>query len=187
MLCWEETCLQGPPLTPPSLLASLPQPPSAELFHYDSTNAVNWGMRGEAVGLGSRQGGGSAGAMGLPPCCRQLQKWDLDQRDKGRDGGVPAALEGAAGGEGAAAHVCFLFVSHRVQGKMALRRDCHLEVTPRGGPREVPLCAPALLGRSFALFLPSSPFIPIPTSPSRHHRAHTRVPSPVLGSSVSLP
>ena len=100
MLCWEETSLQGPPLTPPSLLASLPQPPSAELFHYDSTNAVNWGMRGEAVGLGSRQGGGSAGAMGLPPCCRQLQKWDLDQRDKGRDGGVPAALEGAAGGEG---------------------------------------------------------------------------------------
>lgn len=118
------------------------------------------------MGLGSRQGGGSAGAVGLPPCCRQLQKWDLDQRDKGRDGGVPAALEGAAGGEGAAAHVCFLFVSHRVQGKMALRRDCHLEVTPRGGPREVPLCAPALLGRSFALSLPSSPFIPIPTSPS---------------------
>lgn len=51
----------------------------------------------------------------------------------------------------------------------------------------MPLCAPALLGRSFALSLPSSPFIPIPTSPSRHHRAHTRVPSPVLGSSVSLP
>lgn len=63
------------------------------------------------MGLGSRQGGGSAGAVGLPPCCRQLQKWDLDQRDKGRDRGVPAALEGAAGGEGAAAHVCFLFVS----------------------------------------------------------------------------
>lgn len=103
MLCWEEICLEGPLLTPPSLLESLPQPPSAELFHYDSTNAVNWGMRGEAVGLGSRQGsrqgGGSAGAMGLPSRCRQLQKWDLDQRDKGRDGGVPAAREGAAGGE----------------------------------------------------------------------------------------
>uniref|UniRef100_A0A8C3PY91 Actin binding LIM protein family member 3 n=1 Tax=Chrysolophus pictus TaxID=9089 RepID=A0A8C3PY91_CHRPC len=40
----------------------LHRPPSAELFHYDSTNAVNWGMRGEAVGLGSRQGGGP-----LPP------------------------------------------------------------------------------------------------------------------------
>uniref|UniRef100_A0A8C3LHZ2 Actin binding LIM protein family member 3 n=1 Tax=Chrysolophus pictus TaxID=9089 RepID=A0A8C3LHZ2_CHRPC len=64
----------------------LHRPPSAELFHYDSTNAVNWGMRGEAVGLGSRQGGGPAGAMGLPPRCRQLQKWDLDQRDKDRDG-----------------------------------------------------------------------------------------------------
>uniref|UniRef100_A0A8C2T8X9 Actin binding LIM protein family member 3 n=1 Tax=Coturnix japonica TaxID=93934 RepID=A0A8C2T8X9_COTJA len=30
----------------------LHRPPSAELFHYDSTNAVNWGMRGEAVGQG---------------------------------------------------------------------------------------------------------------------------------------
>ncbi|XP_065590619.1 actin-binding LIM protein 3 isoform X10 [Cyrtonyx montezumae] len=27
----------------------LHRPPSAELFHYDSTNAVNWGMRGEAI------------------------------------------------------------------------------------------------------------------------------------------
>lgn len=54
---------------------------------------------------GSRQGGGPAGAVGLPPHCRQLQKWDLDQRDKGRDGGVPAAREGAAGGSGS----CLLF------------------------------------------------------------------------------
>uniref|UniRef100_A0A8C9L8K8 Actin binding LIM protein family member 3 n=1 Tax=Pavo cristatus TaxID=9049 RepID=A0A8C9L8K8_PAVCR len=90
----------------------LHRPPSAELFHYDSTNAVNWGMRGEAVGLCSGQGGAPASAMGLPLCCRQLQKWDLDQRDKGRDGGVPAALEGAAGGEGAVVHVsCFFCVS----------------------------------------------------------------------------
>lgn len=37
----------------------------------------------------------------------------------------------------------------------------------------MPLCAPALLGRSFALFLPSSPFIPIPTSPSRHPHPDT--------------
>ncbi|XP_061228824.1 actin-binding LIM protein 3 isoform X14 [Neopsephotus bourkii] len=27
----------------------LHRPPSAELFHYDSTNAVNWGMRGKAI------------------------------------------------------------------------------------------------------------------------------------------
>ncbi|CAI5766482.1 actin-binding LIM protein 3 isoform X10 [Podarcis lilfordi] len=27
----------------------LHRPPSAELFHYDSTNAVNWGMRGECI------------------------------------------------------------------------------------------------------------------------------------------
>lgn len=37
----------------------------------------------------------------------------------------------------------------------------------------MPLCAPALLGRSFALSLPSSPFIPIPTSPSRHPHPDT--------------
>lgn len=30
-----------------SLPVFLLQPPSAELFHYDSTNAVNWGMRGK--------------------------------------------------------------------------------------------------------------------------------------------
>uniref|UniRef100_A0A803TUZ8 Actin binding LIM protein family member 3 n=1 Tax=Anolis carolinensis TaxID=28377 RepID=A0A803TUZ8_ANOCA len=29
----------------------LHRPPSAELFHYDSTNAVNWGMRGEGLFL----------------------------------------------------------------------------------------------------------------------------------------
>lgn len=62
MLCWEEDCLEGPLLTPPSLLESLPQPPSAELFHYDSTNAVNWGMRGEAVG--QQAGWGASGCRG---------------------------------------------------------------------------------------------------------------------------
>uniref|UniRef100_A0A8C9KSB0 Actin binding LIM protein family member 3 n=1 Tax=Serinus canaria TaxID=9135 RepID=A0A8C9KSB0_SERCA len=48
-----EGSLNGYPLISKS--ASLPayrrnglhRPPSAELFHYDSTNAVNWGMRGE--------------------------------------------------------------------------------------------------------------------------------------------
>ena len=34
---------------------SLPlQTPSADLFHYDSMNAVNWGMRGEHCWLGSQ-------------------------------------------------------------------------------------------------------------------------------------
>uniref|UniRef100_A0A8C0TZN4 Putative adherens-junction anchoring domain-containing protein n=1 Tax=Cyanistes caeruleus TaxID=156563 RepID=A0A8C0TZN4_CYACU len=58
-----EGSLNGYPLISKS--ASLPayrrnglhRPPSAELFHYDSTNAVNWGMRGE----------GDAGGLPTPP------------------------------------------------------------------------------------------------------------------------
>uniref|UniRef100_A0A8C3U3C9 Actin binding LIM protein family member 3 n=1 Tax=Catharus ustulatus TaxID=91951 RepID=A0A8C3U3C9_CATUS len=36
----------------------LHRPPSAELFHYDSTNAVNWGMRGTGAGDALQRGGG---------------------------------------------------------------------------------------------------------------------------------
>lgn len=54
-----------------SLPVFLPQPPSAELFHYDSTNAVNWGMRGKVPqSWGAAQAGDPVGmelrAMGLP-------------------------------------------------------------------------------------------------------------------------
>jgi hypothetical protein len=45
-----------------SLSLSLLQTPSADLFHYDSMNAVNWGMRGEH-GLSGLQG---RALLGLP-------------------------------------------------------------------------------------------------------------------------
>lgn len=38
-------------LPQPALALSPLQTPSADLFHYDSMNAVNWGMRGESQGL----------------------------------------------------------------------------------------------------------------------------------------
>lgn len=56
----------------------------------------------------------------------------------------------------------------------------------------MPLCAQTLLGRSFALSLPSSPSIPIPTAHPgtvglpAELQLPAWVPSPVLGSSVSL-
>lgn len=160
MLCWEEDCLEGPLLTPPSLLESFPQPPSAELFHYDSTNAVNWGMRGEAVG--QQAGWGASGCRGAAAPLQAAP--EMGSRPEGLRAEMGESPQPGRGLLVAVAHVSCFFVSHRVQGKMAPRRDCHLEVTPRGGPREVPLCAQTLLGRSFALSLPSSPSIPIPTA-----------------------
>lgn len=46
--CFREAAVS---LLRPALALSPLQTPSADLFHYDSMNAVNWGMRGECQPL----------------------------------------------------------------------------------------------------------------------------------------
>uniref|UniRef100_A0A493SVN5 Actin binding LIM protein family member 3 n=1 Tax=Anas platyrhynchos platyrhynchos TaxID=8840 RepID=A0A493SVN5_ANAPP len=101
-----EGSLNGYPLISKS--ASLPayrrnglhRPPSAELFHYDSTNAVNWGMRGNVLhGWGWKRGGlhGYGAPGSCPARCRQLQKMGSGpEGEMGRREGVSAAPRGDA-------------------------------------------------------------------------------------------
>lgn len=95
----EGVSLEGTLLIPPSLHTSLPQPPSAELFHYDSTNAVNWGMRGNVLQCwGWKRGGPHGyGAPGSCPAhCRQLQK--MGSGPEGGDGEEGGCLCSSKGG-----------------------------------------------------------------------------------------
>lgn len=118
--------LEGTLLTLPSLHTSLPQPPSAELFHYDSTNAVNWGMRGKVLrGWGWQRGETPWlwGTGGLPSPLRAAPENGVWARG-GRWGGGRVSLQlrgGMLAAEGALANVSFVFFCpHRVQGTMAL-------------------------------------------------------------------
>ncbi|KAF2974925.1 hypothetical protein EK904_011209, partial [Melospiza melodia maxima] len=52
-------------------------PPSAELFHYDSTNAVNWGMREYKVRAFCCKERPPARAPGMCPCVPRLCRGKL--------------------------------------------------------------------------------------------------------------
>lgn len=59
-----------------SLALSPLQTPSADLFHYDSMNAVNWGMRGECGLLGTR---GDCAQLWPDPQQTMAPRWALSK------------------------------------------------------------------------------------------------------------
>ncbi|XP_066416037.1 actin-binding LIM protein 3 isoform X4 [Molothrus aeneus] len=112
----------------------LHRPPSAELFHYDSTNAVNWGMRGEG------DTGASPGrAEGLPMLrgCQPPQ----------------AALQGQGGGSRAVAHVSL----SALPTEYKVRAFCCQERPPARAPGTGPCVSPGSSEGSSALCLCSAP------------------------------
>uniref|UniRef100_A0A8D2N3Z1 Putative adherens-junction anchoring domain-containing protein n=1 Tax=Zonotrichia albicollis TaxID=44394 RepID=A0A8D2N3Z1_ZONAL len=136
----------------------LHRPPSAELFHYDSTNAVNWGMRGEGTSWGHPEG--LPMLRGCQPPQAALQ-----------GDGVPPGSPGAGWCQqswGSRLSVCLSVCSpHRVQGKSLLLKG---EATSQS-PRDVSVCPQALQREAepsaFVLLHPG-PGSPIPAPWGSH-------------------
>lgn len=149
---------------------SLLQPPSAELFHYDSTNAVNWGMRGEVPrGWGTAWAGDPVDmgpdAVGLPtPLQAALENGVQAGGSKEETGGSHSSGGGSWqwSGQCASCLSCLFLSPHRVQGKMLCQTE--MRVPPRGSPRDMPVCPQPF--RRKPCPLPTVPCLPPLLSPT---------------------
>lgn len=180
--CHSECPEEPPPHS--SLSPSLPQPPSAELFHYDSTNAVNWGMRGKG-GHGTLQASrGRCCGAATPAGSSGKRGW----RENGR---IRAGSRSLWGRVVTAQWTGWLMSRFSLSPEYKVRPFCCKERPPaRGGsPRDVSLCPQAPQGEalpSACSALPSPPSIlHLTSSSSRDCGGQSRVP-PLLPGPKSL-